>query len=71
MHQLDQCIFLLYEGNDLVGACGVYVDDFIIAGRPNDPRWNRAKEKLKKLYEMGQVEHRIIYLMWSALSAEA
>ena len=31
-HQLDQCVFLLYDGNELVGTCGVYVDDFIIAG---------------------------------------
>ena len=30
--QLDQCVFLKYDGEELVGICGVYVDDFIIAG---------------------------------------
>ena len=34
-HQLDQCVFLKYDGDELVGVCGVYVDDFIIAGKPN------------------------------------
>ena len=36
VHQLDQCIFMLYEGKELVGTCGVYVDDFIIAGNPKN-----------------------------------
>ena len=34
-HQLDQCVFLKYDGEELVGICGVYVDDFIIAGKHN------------------------------------
>ena len=34
-HQLDQCVFLKYDGDELVGVCGVYVDDFIIAGKAN------------------------------------
>ena len=50
-HQLDQCIFLLHDGNELIGMCGVYVDDFIIAGKVNDPRWRKAKEDLKKLHK--------------------
>ena len=41
-HQLDQCIFLLHgDKGELIGTCGVYVDDFIIAGRVNDPKWKR------------------------------
>ena len=38
VHQLDQCVFLKYDGDELIGVCGVYVDDFIIAGKVNDPR---------------------------------
>ena len=51
VHQLDQCIFLLHDSKgELIGACGVYVDDFIIAGRVDDPRWKKAKEELISLY---------------------
>ena len=32
IHQLDQCVFVKYDGNELVGIIGVYVDDLIIAG---------------------------------------
>ena len=35
IHQLDQCVFVKYDGEELVGICGVYVDDFIIAGKQN------------------------------------
>ena len=48
-HQLDQCVFLKYDGQELVGVCGVYVDDFIIAGKSNGQKWQAEKEKLKKL----------------------
>ena len=41
--------FLLYDGSELVGACGVYVDDFIIVGSPNDKKWQHAKENLRNL----------------------
>ena len=46
MHSLDNCVFLLYDRNELIGLCGVYVDDFLIAGRDNDPRWQDAKGNL-------------------------
>ena len=42
VHQLDQCVFLSYEGDTLVGVCGVYVGDFILAGKVNDPWWKAA-----------------------------
>ena len=32
-HQLDQCVFLEYDGEELVGICGVYVEDFGIGGK--------------------------------------
>lgn len=52
-HQLDQCAFLYYDDMELVGICGVYVDDFIIAGRPNSKKWQATKEQLKQLYKWG------------------
>ena len=54
VHQLDQCVFLKYEGDVLIGVCGVYVDDFILAGKTTDPRWRKVKENLKKLYKWGK-----------------
>ena len=42
-HQLDQCVFLKYDGEELVGICGVYVDDFIIAGKQNVQTWQKEK----------------------------
>ena len=52
-HQLDQCIFLLYDKTELIGICGVYVDDFIVAGKTNDSRWRKAKSALQKLFKWG------------------
>ena len=46
-HQLDQCVFLKYDGDELIGICGVYVDDFIIGGKPTGQQWQKEKEKLK------------------------
>ena len=37
--------FLKYDGDELVGVCGVYVDDFIIAGKQNSKTWQHEKEK--------------------------
>ena len=55
-HQLDQCVFLKYDGDELVGIIGVYVDDFIIAGKQNGKKWQIEKEKVKKLYKWGKWE---------------
>ena len=49
-------MFLKYDGEELVGICGVYVDDFIIAGKHNSRKWQIEKDKLKKLYKWGQWE---------------
>ena len=43
-----------YDGDELIGVCGVYVDDFILAGKVNDPRWKAAKGKLVGLYKWGK-----------------
>ena len=56
VHQLDQCVFLLYDGSELIGTIGVYVDDFIIAGKVKDTRWQKAKGNLVSLYSRGKWE---------------
>ena len=36
--------FLNYDGEELVGICGVCVDDFIIVGKQNGQTWQREKK---------------------------
>ena len=37
-HQLEQCIFLKYDAEgQLICICGMYVDDFLIAGNRSNP----------------------------------
>ena len=36
-------MFLKYDGEELVGICGVYVDDFIIAGSQHSKKWQAEK----------------------------
>ena len=51
-HQLEQCIFLKFDqrSGDIIGICGVYVDDFLIAGSWTDPRYIAELAKVKALY---------------------
>ena len=51
-HQLDQRVFLKYDGEELVGICGVYVDDFIIAGRQHGQARQHEKDNIKTLYKL-------------------
>ena len=62
MHSLDNCVFLIYDQNELIGLCGVYVDDFLIAGREDDKRWQQAKKKLINLLSWGRWEKRMFHL---------
>ena len=54
VHQLDQCISLLYDNEELIGTCGVYVDEFIIAGKTNDPPMAQGEGKLAKTVHVGK-----------------
>ena len=45
--------FLKYDGDELVGVCGVYVDDFIIAGKPNGKVASR-KRQIEEIVQMGK-----------------
>ena len=62
MRSLDNCVFLIYDKEELIGLCGVYVDDFLIAGREDDKRWQQAKRKLIDLYSWGKWEKRVFHL---------
>ena len=54
-HQLDQCIFLKFAPNgDLIGMCGVYVDDFLLGGNWHDSRYIAEAAKVKALYTFGK-----------------
>ena len=37
VHLLGTCEFLLYLKGEIIGICGVYVDDFLIAGKDSNP----------------------------------
>ena len=69
MHQLDQCTFMMHDGKQLIGIIGVYVDDFLIAGDIQDPRWIQAKKALKDLYNWGKMEHDQFYPLWNPVHA--
>ena len=57
MHQLDPCVFLIYDKKgELLGLCGVYVDDFLIAGAEGNQEWEQCLEELKALYRWGKWE---------------
>ena len=45
VYSLDNCAFLLYHTEELIGLCGFYVDDFPIAGSDSNPIWQDAKNK--------------------------
>ena len=62
VHSLDNCVFLLYQKDELIGICGVYVDDFLIAGKDSNPVWQNAKKKLVDLYTWGKWERRTFHL---------
>ena len=55
-------VFLLYQNGELIGTCGVYVDDFLITGKDSNPVWQNAKKKLVDLYTWGKWERRIFHL---------
>jgi hypothetical protein len=54
-HQLDPCVFMRYENNELVGIIGVYVDDFLVAGNPQSTAWQKDPHCLEEVIHLGQV----------------
>ena len=49
-HQLDSCLFMIYDKGKLVGMVGVYVDDCLIVGDNKSRAWTTFKQKLLNAY---------------------
>ena len=45
---LDQCLYLLCDGEELVGSVRIYVDDGLICGNELNPRFQQAYDALRK-----------------------
>ena len=57
-HQLDQCVFLLFDPGEsgfegLIGTLGAYVDDVMVAGDESNIIYRKAVDALKKAYTWG------------------
>ena len=50
----DRCVFTMYEGEELIGICGIHVDDFLIGGLENHPRYIQAKTELEQSFRWGR-----------------
>ena len=46
-HALDQCLYLLHHGQDLISMIGLHVDDLLGGGDENHERYQDAKQRLK------------------------
>ena len=46
-HALDQCLYLLHHGQDLISMIGLHVDDLLGGGDENHERYQEAKQRLK------------------------
>ena len=44
------------ENNEIIGMTLFHVDDFLLAGRPTDPRWQKAQETLHACWQWGDWE---------------
>ena len=44
----DRCLFILYDDDtgDVIGACGLHVDDLLICGDENHPKFQKAEADL-------------------------
>ena len=51
VHCLDKCIWLILDGDRVVGRIAAHVDDFLIAGDSTNGRWIQFRNQLKKMYE--------------------
>ena len=55
--QTEPCVWAVYEQdqgkNRQIGEVMAHVDDFILAGDEQNPKWNRLVVALEKLYVWG------------------
>ena len=52
----DGCIFILCSGDEVVGLCGLHVDDILIGGKEGDEVFEKAMDALKQSYRWGKWE---------------
>ena len=53
----DGCVFILRDGEDIVGIAGIHVDDFLIRGNLGNPVFEAAMASLEQAYRWGKWEH--------------
>jgi len=56
-HKLDSCLFCVYEGDQLVGLIGIYVDDCLMAGDNSSKKWRKVLDDLYKTYTWSPWEY--------------
>lgn len=54
-HQLDKCLFMLYHENQLVGLCGIHVDDVLCSGVGSF--YENQVQKLRDTFPFGSWKH--------------
>ena len=54
----DRCLFILYDDvtRDVIGAAGIHVDDFLICGDEDHPKFIKAEASLRETYRWGKWE---------------
>ena len=53
----DRCIFLWYDeedDNNVIGAAGIHVDDFLLCGNEQHPKYAQAEKALMSKYKWGK-----------------
>ena len=53
----DQCAWIFWdvELQDVIGICGSHVDDFLMAGDPLCPKWQKKRTLIREIYKWGAV----------------
>ena len=49
----EPCLMALHDGKELIGLVCFHVDDVMVAGNENNPRWLEMRERIAALYEWG------------------
>ena len=52
----DGCIFVLCSGAEVVGLCGLHVDDILVGGKEGNEVFEKAMDALKQSYRWGKWE---------------
>ena len=52
----DPCLFILKEKDEVVAIAGIHVDDFLIGGKEENMKYQKAKKALEEAYRWGKWE---------------